>query len=87
MALDSALKRKAVTGVGRPYLRAVQPTASTTGAYRSNIGLTYPVAAFAEPTAVQASETYFMNVDSTEYQMNVDSQVYFMEVDTKEYQM
>ncbi len=39
-----------------------------------------------EATISLASETYFMEVDSTEYQMCVESEAYFMEVDSEEYQ-
>lgn len=47
MALDSQQKRMAVTGVGRPYMRAVLAD-SVSAAQRQGIGLTYPVAALAE---------------------------------------
>lgn len=50
MALDSALKRFAVVGVGRPYMRSTFPVAAKTEAWRVSVGLAYPVAALSAPT-------------------------------------
>ena len=50
MALDSALKRRAVAGVARPYMRAQLPAASPTEPWRVSVGNAYPVAGFNAPS-------------------------------------
>ena len=50
MAVDSALKRKAAAGAGRPWMRGIAPATSGISAdERATIGLAYPVATFATP--------------------------------------
>ncbi len=52
MAIDSALKRKAAAGAGRPWMRGIAPaTAGISADERATIGLAYPVATFAPPAA------------------------------------
>lgn len=46
MALDSAAKRYAVPGVGRPWMRSILNDATSGRAWRSSVGLSYPVANF-----------------------------------------
>ena len=46
MALDSAAKRQAVPGVGRPWMRGQFPSAAKDREWRSSTGLSYPVADF-----------------------------------------
>lgn len=50
MALDSAQKRQAVPGVGRPWLRSQFPEATPTREWRASVGNSYPVANFEAPT-------------------------------------
>ncbi len=48
MAIDSALKRRAVIGVARPWMRGAYPgTSGVSAAERAAIGNAYPVASFA----------------------------------------
>lgn len=50
MAIDSALKRKAAAGAGRPWMRGSTPaTSGISAAERATIGMAYPVATFATP--------------------------------------
>jgi hypothetical protein len=51
MALDSAAKRWAVMGVGRPTMRVVRPDASAGEAWRASVAHVYPVASFSAPAA------------------------------------
>ena len=51
MALDSATKRQAIPGVGRPWMRVKLPAVGKGREWRSSTGLTYPVANFQAPTA------------------------------------
>ena len=56
MALDSLQKRRSVPGVGRIWMRTQHPVASPTGAWRSNVALSYPVIAeFEDPSAARAA--------------------------------
>lgn len=50
MALDSAAKRQAVTGVGRPWMRGQMRDASVGASARASIGNAYPVAIFSAVT-------------------------------------
>lgn len=50
MALDSAAKRQAVPGAGRPYMRGQLPAAAAGREWRSSAGLSYPVSDFQTPT-------------------------------------
>ena len=54
MAIDSATKRWAVMGVGRPYMRSVFPVAAKNGAWRASVGHVYPVASFGAAAPVVA---------------------------------
>lgn len=49
MALDSAAKRQAVSGVGRPWMRGQFPSTGKGREWRSSVGLSYPVADFQSP--------------------------------------
>jgi len=49
MALDSAAKRAAVPGVGRPWMRSIVPDAAAGSAWRATVANVYPVADFAGP--------------------------------------
>lgn len=46
MALDSAAKRQAVPGAGRPWMRGQSPSAGKGREWRSSVGVSYPVADF-----------------------------------------
>jgi len=46
MALDTAQKRAAVPGVGRPWMRSISPDSGKGREWRSSVGLSYPVANF-----------------------------------------
>jgi len=46
MALDSATKRQAVPGCGRPWMRGQFPVAAKTEGWRVSVGNAYPVAGF-----------------------------------------
>lgn len=59
MALDSATKRQAVPGVGRPWLRSQMRDASKAEPWRVSVGNAYPVAAFASPIAEDPSPEAF----------------------------
>jgi len=60
MALDSAQKRQAVPGAGRPWMRGQFPDVAKGRAWRSSVGLSYPVAAFAaDATAAISGTTAF----------------------------
>lgn len=50
MALDTAAKRAAVPGVGRPWMRGQLPSLGKGREWRSSTGLSYPVADFQAPT-------------------------------------
>lgn len=41
MAIDTAQKRVSVTGVGRPWLRGIVPTASKNEPWRHTVGNSY----------------------------------------------
>ena len=43
MPVDSAIKRKAVPGVGRPFMRSQQSDIAKGQAWRQSAGLTYPI--------------------------------------------
>ena len=49
MALDSAAKRQAVPGAGRPWMRGQLPAVGKGREWRSSAGLSYPVANFQAP--------------------------------------
>lgn len=49
MAIDSALKRKAVPGTARPSMRSQGNDATKTRPWRASVGNAYPVANFAAP--------------------------------------
>lgn len=51
MALDSAAKRQAVPGVGRPWMRGQFPSVGKGREWRSSAALSYPVANFQSPVA------------------------------------
>ncbi len=51
MALDSKAKRIAVVGVGRPWMRSQEVDSGHGRAWRSSVGLSYPVADFAGAVA------------------------------------
>lgn len=55
MALDTAAKRQAVPGVGRPWMRGQFPSAGKGREWRSSAGLSYPVANFEAPPAAPAA--------------------------------
>ena len=48
MALNSKVKRMAVAGAGRPFMRAVDAN-SMDASQRSSVALSYPVTAFGPP--------------------------------------
>jgi len=52
MALDSAAKRAAVPGVGRPWMRSQQFDSGKGRAWRASVGNAYPVANFEGAVAV-----------------------------------
>lgn len=52
MALDTAAKRQAVPGVGRPWMRGQFPSAGKGREWRSSAALSYPVADFQAPEDV-----------------------------------
>lgn len=63
MAIDSALKRKAAAGAGRPWMRGSTPATSGISAdERSAVGLSYPVATFANPSGFQVAWARNSNV-------------------------
>lgn len=49
MALDTAAKRQAVPGVGRPWMRGQFPSVGKGREWRSSAALSYPVANFQAP--------------------------------------
>ena len=51
MALDSAAKRQAVPGVGRPWMRGQFPAVGKGREWRSSAGMSYPVANFQSEVA------------------------------------
>ena len=63
MAIDSALKRKAAAGAGRPWMRGIVPgTSGISAGERSAVGLAYPVATFANPSGFQVAWANSSNV-------------------------
>lgn len=65
MALDSAAKRQAIPGVGRPWMRGQLPDASLTFAARVSAGNAYPVAQFQDPVPVDTTPDQFTFTDVT----------------------
>ncbi len=59
MALDTAAKRAAVAGVGRPWMRGQFPSAGKGREWRSSVGLSYPVANFQAPPVVVAGKANY----------------------------
>ena len=57
MALDSATKRQAVPGVGRPWIRSQFPVSAKDRGWRSSVGLSYPVANFQVPSVAVGART------------------------------
>lgn len=47
MALDSATKRQAIPGVGRPWMRVKKTDSGVGRAWRASVAHSYPVADFA----------------------------------------
>ena len=60
MALDSEAKRKAVTGVGRPWMRTQGNDAAKGVAWRVSVGLTYPIGIYAPVEGVELKRRGFI---------------------------
>jgi len=52
MAIDTPVKRAAVPGAGRPWMRSQSPVAGKTREWRASVGNAYPVANFQDPSGV-----------------------------------
>lgn len=61
MALDSAAKRQAVPGVGRPWMRGQLPSVGKGREWRSSAGLSYPVANFQTPAGGTVNRLLLIN--------------------------
>lgn len=55
MALDTAAKRWAVPGVGRPWMRSNLPNTAKDETWRPGAGNAYPVATFSSGNAFQVA--------------------------------
>lgn len=64
MALDTAAKRWAVPGVGRPWMRSNLPNTAKDEAWRPGAGNAYPVATFSTGGGQSNAPRYFARTQS-----------------------